>query len=159
MVKLVTINTDNCKDLLNVEPLPEQKQYSCSGKELILEINDKNTRIYGIYVHNIIVGCFYLDLNDITFKEYSNKQYCTLKALTIDAKKQKQGFAKLGLQQLLSEFSTLHPEYKEILLSVISVNCKNQPAIKLYENVGFTGADKLYLGGKAGPQHVYTFSF
>ena len=155
MVRLIAINLHNCDDLLNVEPLPEQEQYSCAGKKLIPQINNESIIIYGIYINNVIVGYFYLDFNDIDLKEYSTKQYCTLKALTIDAKKQKQGFAKLGLQQLLSEFSTLHPNCEEILLSV---NCKDNPTMKLYENIGFTSADQLYLGGKAGPQYVFYFS-
>ena len=155
-ITLSKIDLPNSKDLYQIHPTPEQEKYSCPGKELIKDIEQPNTAVYGIYKNNTIVGCFCLDFADQKLKSFTRQRYCHLRALTIDKNKQRQGLATGALQALLLNFSSLYPKCQQILLSV---NCLNLPAIALYETVGFQKQTELYLGGKAGPQHVYIFSF
>ena len=38
---------------------------------------------------------------------------------------------------------------------VLSVNVRNPVAIRTYARAGFADTGELYLGGTAGPQHVF----
>lgn len=146
--------TEENQSLLNgVEVLPEQVQYSANGSYLIQYVKDKDITVYLILQQDKPVGCFYLTpVHDSLNSLIPVKNPIHLLALSIDYRQQGKGIAKQALVALIKSLDA--DQYDSL---VISVNCKNSPAIKLYEKLDFKKLPELYVGGKAGPQWVMTY--
>jgi len=75
-----------------------------------------------------------------------------LRAFLVDASAQGRGIATRALAGLPDFVGERLPGVRRI---VLSVNVRNPVAIRTYARAGFADTGELYLGGTAGPQHVF----
>jgi len=151
-IRLKTASLADVDEFKKIKVLAKQIKYSGHGEELAKHLEKNDRQVYLIFLKKIPVGCFYLLFENKKFKEFLPPQpYAMLLGLSIDKAHQNKGIALVAMQKLIDDFKI---NYADLLL-VLSVNCNNIPAQRLYQKVGFIDAGKLYYGGKAGPQHVY----
>lgn len=74
-----------------------------------------------------------------------------LRSLMIDAARQGQGIGGRALDVIHAYVEGRHPDRERILLSV---NVRNENAVRAYLRAGYRDSGELYHGGLAGPQHV-----
>ena len=75
-----------------------------------------------------------------------------LRAFLVDAAAQGRGVATRALAALPDFVAERLPGVRRV---VLSVNVRNPVAIRTYARAGFADTGALYLGGTAGPQHVF----
>jgi RimJ/RimL family protein N-acetyltransferase len=74
-----------------------------------------------------------------------------LRSLMIDAARQGQGLGGRALDAIHAWVAGRYPDRERILLSV---NVRNEGAVRAYLRAGYRDSGELYHGGLAGPQHV-----
>ena len=60
----------------------------------------------------------------------------------------------LGRSVMAAVFADVQARHRQIEALVLTVNCRNAPALALYLGTGFVDTGELQLGGRAGPQHL-----
>lgn len=74
-----------------------------------------------------------------------------LRSFFVDADWQGRGLGAQALTLLLADLTARHPDAR---LLVLTVDCNNETAARLYRRAGFTGSGALYHGGRHGPQQL-----
>jgi RimJ/RimL family protein N-acetyltransferase len=74
-----------------------------------------------------------------------------LRAMIVGQQFQGRGYGRAVMAQLKSHLRA-HYQASNVFLTV---NCRNLAAIHLYRTGGWQDTGQLYLGGKAGPQHIF----
>jgi len=74
-----------------------------------------------------------------------------LRSFLIDAGLQGRGLGTRALDAIARYVSRRHPDRERI---VLSVNVRNEGAVRAYRRAGYRDSGALYHGGPAGPQHV-----
>lgn len=74
-----------------------------------------------------------------------------LRAMIVGQQFQGRGYGKAVMAQLKPYLRGLYSAQHVFL----TVNCSNPAAIHLYRNGGWEDTGQLYLGGRAGPQHIF----
>lgn len=74
-----------------------------------------------------------------------------LRGMLVGQQFQGRGYGKAVMAQLKSYLSAQYQARQAFL----TVNCRNPAAIHLYRNGGWEDTGQLYLGGRAGPQHIF----
>jgi ribosomal protein S18 acetylase RimI-like enzyme len=74
-----------------------------------------------------------------------------LRSLIIDASRQGQGLGRAALEAIHAYVAGRHPDRERILLTV---NVRNEVAVRAYQRAGYRDSGGLYHGGPAGPQYV-----
>lgn len=64
---------------------------------------------------------------------------------------QGRGFGARAIDALVADLRERRPDAR---LLVLTVNCRNLPALALYRRAGFEDSGALYHGGRSGPQHL-----
>lgn len=97
------------------------------------------------------VGFFNLDLTYANQYDFANQDELGLRAFFIDARHQGHGYGKAAACLLKPYLQHNYPHYRSL---VLTVNCKNPAAYRVYQHSGFIDTGELYHGGAAGPQHI-----
>lgn len=134
---------------LTVYQLPkEQAKYTSLPANMLHSSETKSPIV--ILANEEVVGFFVLHTGEIV-KNYSDiSTAMLLTSFSIDNRMQRRGFAKQGLLALNGFIKKHNPEITDV---VLSVNKKNKPARRLYEQVGFTDTGKR-IEGVIGEQLV-----
>jgi len=74
-----------------------------------------------------------------------------LRSFFIDQAWQGRGLGSAVMAAVIDDVETRHPGIEAL---VLTVNCRNAPALALYLRAGFADTGELHLGGRAGPQHL-----
>lgn len=74
-----------------------------------------------------------------------------LRGMLVGQQFQGRGYGKAVMAQLKPYLSGLYTARRVFL----TVNCRNGAAIHLYKSGGWEDTGQLYLGGRAGPQHIF----
>jgi len=74
-----------------------------------------------------------------------------LRSLFVDADWQGHGFGTRALTLLLEDLAARHPDTR---LLVLTVDCDNHTAIRMYHRAGFVDGGARYHGGRCGPQRL-----
>ncbi|OGT32013.1 MAG: hypothetical protein A3E87_10705 [Gammaproteobacteria bacterium RIFCSPHIGHO2_12_FULL_35_23] len=152
---LKKIDSCNISLLKNIKLHENQEQYFSDGEVFEKYADNPKKYLIGMFGEEEIIGCFYLDFEENNLDQYfSNKSLVVLKGLSIRHNFQGKGIGKLAILEFLDTVPNLHFN-KKIEIIVLSVNCKNIAAQRLYKSAGFIDTHEIYYGGKAGPQHVY----
>ncbi len=102
-----------------------------------------------------IVGFFIIDRNYPNQYEFADPTHIGFRAYLIDHRQQGKGYGKASMRALKEYLQTEYPTYPAV---VLTVNCRNEIARKIYLQAGFVDHGELYHGGKAGPQHILAMS-
>jgi RimJ/RimL family protein N-acetyltransferase len=85
----------------------------------------------------ILVGFFYVHLNEGTAAiGFPGREYALIRSLSIDERFQRRGYASASMK-LIYPFANDFIDDK-ISKVILAVNVENYPAIKAYENAGFS---------------------
>lgn len=124
---------------------------------MIKELGLEETSIpYSINLNSRIIGFFTLNFYSLALVHYcDNESECSIQSFMIDASCQRKGYAKKAMGEVVSLLREKHPEIKILKLTV---NERNEAAKKLYLACGFKDTGKQYLGGSAGPQHIFSLT-
>lgn len=98
-----------------------------------------------------LVGFFLLDTGYHQQHAFAEPSDLGLRSFFIDQQAQGRGIASAALRQLPAYCQQHFPGFQRL---VLTVNCRNQQAARLYQKHGFADSGQLYLGGSAGPQHI-----
>ena len=74
-----------------------------------------------------------------------------LRSFFIDRDWQGRGWGSAVMVAVIDDVETRHPGIEAL---VLTVNCRNTPALALYQRAGFVDTGELHLGGRSGPQHL-----
>jgi ribosomal protein S18 acetylase RimI-like enzyme len=74
-----------------------------------------------------------------------------LRSLFVDAHWQGRGFGTRALTLLLEDLAMRHPSTR---LLVLTVDCDNRNATRMYRRAGFIDGGARYHGGRCGPQQL-----
>lgn len=95
-----------------------------------------------------MVGFFQIEVRSPAYAQCPFLELCQV---VIDQKHQGCGYGK---QLVAGLASFLHQEYPTASGAMLTVNCKNRIAYRVYAVGGFEDSGKLYHGGPSGPQHI-----
>lgn len=100
-----------------------------------------------------IVGFFQIDTRA---PDYVRQPFLELCQVVIDRNHQGRGIGKRFIQCLPE---LLRREYRDAPGVVLTVNCRNKMAHRVYAAGGFHDTGEIYEGGPSGPQHIMTMSW
>jgi ribosomal protein S18 acetylase RimI-like enzyme len=151
-IQLVEVTKENQHLLKKIIPFAEQEQFSSRGEYFLKYVGASYGTLYLILLAGETAGLFFIHIEKDDFKQFANNQpYASLLGLTVDQHYQGRGLAQAAMSLFLKEFKVRHPGFDHIILTV---NCKNPAAKRVYEKVGFADTGELYKGGPAGPQYI-----
>jgi len=119
-----------------------------------LKKTESVSQAFGVYRESDLVSFFIIDNSspDLEFNRKLEGSYW-LESFFITRKFTGKGFAKNVVLEIIQTMETLFPDMTSLNLTV---NFRNHIAKKIYQNCGFTDTGKIYAGGPAGPQHIYS---
>lgn len=134
-----------------LELAPEQRAFVKPIRDILSAITPTQ-RAYVMAYQQQLVGFFIIDANYPYHRELSLSAAAVLRSFFVGQAYQGRGFAKQALAQLPSLMRQQHGDVEQLALTV---NCRNKAAQSLYLKAGFSDSGVRYLGGPAGPQHIY----
>lgn len=129
---------------------PEQQRFVGTIDELKASSRD-TWHFHLIEKESEPIGFFNLDLGYADQYDFAGATELGLRAFFIDVRHQGFGYGKVAASLLKPYVRQQHPGYSAL---VLTVNCKNAGAYRVYQHSGFEDEGDLYHGGAAGPQHV-----
>lgn len=143
-IKLCKYDSKYDSTLMHFYLPEEQAQFTGMPLEMLHKAkNDNNRNPIVILNYSDPVGFFVLCTGELVSEYTANQNALLLIAFSINHSKQGRGYAKEGLEQLRNFISAEFPDKNEV---VLTVNCRNVPAQKLYEKVGFADTSKRKIG-------------
>lgn len=153
LVRLTEADT-RWRDILMTHELPpEQSRFAATAStSLPLGDTDPDRVSVAIVVGDVPVGMFALDRGGYLREFDPDPKTVLLRAFYVAPAHQGRGYARAAVAQV-ADFVRVHaPEINRV---VLTVNQANPAAIRSYLAGGFSDTGEMYLGGDAGPQHVF----
>jgi len=142
-IRFEPFTRDNWEEALKLEVKPEQKQFAPTVAESLASAYiipwDEALDPYVIIADDKMVGVFY-----ISYTPHSLDNYW-IGGFIIDKNYQGQGYGKAALKEILKFIPRLHPECKELKLTVEKDNLTAQG---LYKSLGFDDSGELNKYGE-----------
>jgi RimJ/RimL family protein N-acetyltransferase len=152
-VRLAPAGPELRERLLALAPRPEQERFAGRLTETLPAAEaDPEREPVAILADGEPVGFFVLHRGPEAGELAPDRRDVLLRAFLVDARAQGRGVATRALAALPDFVAERLPGVHRI---VLSVNVKNPVAIRTYARAGFADSGRLYLGGTAGPQHVF----
>jgi ribosomal protein S18 acetylase RimI-like enzyme len=154
-IRLEKIDKNSGDSTRIFEVTSEQAPYVCANVKKFM--NDWATAskldCYFIHFNENEIGFFALDFAHDRHAKYVTEEtdFAVLRNFLIDKNFQGRGLAKKSMNKIDQLISDHYPRVKSLYLTV---NFKNEVAVKAYTRCGFSFLKEPYLGGAAGPQHV-----
>ncbi|MCG7624566.1 GNAT family N-acetyltransferase [Epibacterium sp. Ofav1-8] len=134
----------------HIEVAPEQIVY-CGTVDMAFASTEKRLNLYAIRAAGAPVGFFKIDLKYPETYGFARAGDLGLRAFMIDHRHQGRGIATAALAALPGMLHRLYPAATAV---VLTVNIRNQIAVRSYRRAGFVDTGEIHEGGLAGPQHV-----
>ena len=152
-VSLAPVGPQLRERLLALAPRPEQERFAGRLAETLPAAEaDPAREPVAILEDGVPVGFFVLHRGPGAGVLAPEARDVLLRAFLVDARAQGRGIATRALAALPGFVARHLPDVHRI---VLSVNVRNPVAIRTYARAGFADTGRLYLGGTAGPQHVF----
>ncbi|WP_368484156.1 GNAT family N-acetyltransferase [Phaeobacter sp. HF9A] len=129
---------------------PEQIVY-CGTVDMAFASDEAGIDLYAIRQGATCVGFFKIDLKYPQTHAFARAGDLGVRALMIDHQHQGKGLGTAALRALPAALAGCYRDAKAV---VLTVNLRNQIAVRSYLNAGFHDTGELFEGGLAGPQHV-----
>ncbi|SEA85621.1 GNAT family N-acetyltransferase [Alkalimonas amylolytica] len=150
MVLLQPCSTPIPPELWQLKVAPDQQDFVLPISCIIAE-QQPNEHFQLVHHQQQLAGFFLLDTGYSQQHAFAEPSDLGLRSFFIDQQAQGRGIASAVLRQLPAYCRQQFPGFKRL---VLTVNCRNQSAARLYQKHGFADSGQLYLGGSAGPQHI-----
>lgn len=145
---------DDSDNVLQLSVSKEQLPFVGTMDDVIASLTPQKD-CHVVEAHGQIVGFFIIDRGYPDQYGFAEPTHIGFRAYLIDHRQQGQGYGKASMQALKNYLQTEYPTYPAV---VLTVNCRNAIARKIYLQAGFVDHGELYHGGQAGPQHILTMS-
>jgi RimJ/RimL family protein N-acetyltransferase len=152
-VSLQALDEADIPALMALSLAPEQSAFVKPISEILAAISPAQ-RAYVIRCRQQLVGFFIIDSDYPYARELDLHDVALLRSFFIGQAYQGRGYAKQALAQLPAVLA-LQGGFKRFKHLALTVNCRNKAAQGLYLATDFSDSGVLYLGGPAGPQHIY----
>ncbi len=149
-VSLQALDEADIPALMALSLAQEQSAFVKPISDILAAISPAQ-RAYVIRCRQQLVGFFIIDRDYPYARELDLHDVALLRSFFIGQAYQGRGYAKQALARLPAMLA-LQGGFKHVALTV---NCRNKAAQGLYLATGFSDSGVLYLGGPAGPQHIY----
>ncbi|WP_317386826.1 GNAT family N-acetyltransferase [Tritonibacter scottomollicae] len=134
----------------HIEVAPEQIVY-CGTIDMAFASQEDRIDLYAIRAAGAAVGFFKIDLKYPQTYGFAHYGDLGLRAFMIDYHHQGRGIGRATLAALPNALRHLYPGARAL---VLTVNIRNQIAVRSYLQAGFVDTGDIHDGGLAGPQHV-----
>jgi RimJ/RimL family protein N-acetyltransferase len=152
-VRLAPVRPELRERLVALAPRPDQERFAGRLTETLPAAEaDPEREPVAILEGGEPVGFFVLHRGPAAGGLAPEARDVLLRAFLVDAAAQGRGIATRALAALPGFVAERLPGVRRI---VLSVNLRNPVAIRTYARAGFADTGELYLGGAAGPQHVF----
>lgn len=147
----------NYKKVSKLAVYEDQLPYVGSVKANIdISSGDKSKKFFVIQKGELVIGAFCIDIDYSSSIELASDKDLGLRSYLIDKEFQGKGYGKEACIKLKSFLQINFQNHNRILLTV---NCKNKKAFAIYCASGFVNSNKIYYGGRAGPQHLLEMDY
>lgn len=136
--------------VLNLTVTDAQKPYVGTMQDILDNLKSKQD-CHVIEVEAALVGFFIIDCAYADQYDFCAKTDIGFRAYLIDKKQQGKGYGQSSMKMLKDYLRETYPTQPGV---VLTVNCRNEIAYKIYVASGFVDTQALYHGGEAGPQHI-----
>ena len=144
--------TDADRDaMLRLRLAPGQERY-VSPIDQILEDRLPAEDFHLIVEAASVVGSFSIDRDYARRHDFCLPDELGLLGFQVDGRQQGRGIGHAACARLGAYLSHHYPDRSSV---VLTVNCRNVAAQRLYLSSGFEDTGELYHGGRSGPQHIY----
>ena len=147
-----------------LEPLPKEDRARVLHLELgedqrdfvgeiadMVERDEPDSDFHILSVAGEVVGFFKVDHAYPRDYDFAREGELGIRGVLIDRRCQGQGIGAAAMAALPGYVAARYPQATGV---VLTVNCNNPAAQKIYERAGFQREEALYLGGRAGPQFI-----
>lgn len=136
------------QDVLHLELAPEQSDFVGPIAEMVQEI-DPQIDFHVIRAGDEVVGFFKID-RGMDRNDFAHPAELGLRGLLVGAQYQGLGYGSAAFAALPRYLAGIYDSDS----AVLTVNCRNTLAHHVYLRAGWVDDGELFLGGRAGPQHV-----
>ncbi|MDD7908845.1 MULTISPECIES: GNAT family N-acetyltransferase [Pseudovibrio] len=150
MVVVRHLEKTDLDELFAVSVTEEQLKFVGTTQEIV-EAAPDTSHLHVIVDGDKIVGMFNLDTAYPNTYDFAKTGELGFRAFLIGHEYQGRGLAKKAMEALRKHLEAHYAKHGSI---VLTVNCKNPVAYRLYLATGFEDTGELYHGGAAGPQHI-----
>lgn len=151
MLTIQEMNPSHAEQVAKLSVSDAQKPFVGTIDEILCNVGP-SVRPHVITDNEHIVGFFLLDNHYQQCVDFLEQESLGLRAYFIGQAFQGKGYGKQAVALLKDYLQQHYPQFEAIYLTV---NCKNLGAIHCYLQAGFEDTQSLYLGGAAGPQHIF----
>lgn len=163
MLNIQRITPDDFDLIGELKVSDEQLMFVSPIEQIIAQAN-ASSHFHRITMDGLGVGFFIIDTDyasQYDFCQSSNasnnaSKILGLRSFFIDSRFQGRGIGQQAVVLLKSYLQQVYTQWSAI---VLTVNCKNRQAWRLYSGVGFIDDGEQYLGGRSGPQHIMRMTF
>lgn len=134
----------------HIEVAPEQVVYS-GTVDMAFSSEEAGVDFYAIQQAGRAVGFFKIDVKYPQTYDFARSGDLGLRAFMVDHRQQGRGIGSQALRILPPLLRRTYPEAQAL---VLTVNMRNQAAVRTYLNCGFKDTREIHEGGLAGPQYV-----
>ncbi|WP_255731568.1 GNAT family N-acetyltransferase [Phaeobacter sp. B1627] len=134
----------------HIEVAPEQIIY-CGTIDMAFSSVEPGIDLYAVAAADAYVGFFKIDLKYPDTQTFTRAGDLGLRAFMIDRWRQGTGLGSATLRALPRFLRHSYPDAKAL---VLTVNIRNQIAVRRYLDTGFQLTGDIHDGGHAGPQYV-----
>jgi RimJ/RimL family protein N-acetyltransferase len=145
------MNPSHAEQVAKLSVSDAQKPFVGTIDEILCNVSP-SVRPHVIMDNGHVVGFFLLDNHYEQCVDFLEYESLGLRAYFVDQTHQGKGYGKRAITLLRPYLLAHYPQFKAIYLTV---NCKNPAAIHCYKHAGFEDTQSIFLGGDAGPQHIF----
>lgn len=153
MIQIAPLAHDQGAQVAHLDLPPDQADFVGQIADMLRE-TEPHIDFHVIREGEQAVGFFKID-RGMDRNEFAQPGELGLRGLLIGAQYQGRGLGKACFAQLPAYLAQIYPAAKSV---VLTVNCRNSRAYHVYTKTGWHDDGTLYLGGRAGPQHVLRLS-
>lgn len=106
---------------------------------------------WGVLWDDVLAGFLIIDRYYSSQYDFAHSGEPGLRSVLIDAARQGEGIGTAAMEALPALMQAEYPQARSL---VLTVNRQNPGALAVYLRAGFVDTGTLFLGGRAGPQHI-----
>ncbi len=149
-IDFLPLSAGNHALVRHIEVAPEQVVY-CGTVDMAFRSEEEELDFYAIRNGAGCVGFFKIDLKYPRTQGFARPGDLGLRAFMVDHRHQGGGIGSGALMALPGYLARRYPQAEAL---VLTVNIRNQVAVRAYLKCGFRDTGEIHEGGLAGPQHV-----
>jgi len=138
-------------EVLHLEVADHQRAFVHPIADMVQETT-RGVAMHVIRWNGAAIGFFKTDATYAERYDFAAEGEIGIRGVLIGAQYQGLGYGKAAMAALPGYLGQAFPEAGA---AVLTVNCTNPTARRVYEASGWRDTGALYLGGNAGPQHIY----